>query len=102
MTTRPTTRTVPGVEPWRNARLWVTAAGIAAFQVAGSFGAAANQPDRRSIDAVAVVLVLLGPAALFRRDRWPLAAVITSVVAADVYIARGYPYGPIFLSVIVS
>jgi signal transduction histidine kinase len=51
---------------------------------------------------VAVALVLLGPAALVRRDRWPLAAVVTSVAAADVYIARGYPYGPIFLSVIVS
>src|SRR4051812_33351454 len=85
-----------------NPRIWAGAAAIAAFQVIGTFGASANQPDRRSIDAVAIVLVLLGPAALAGSDRWPLGALITSVVAADVYVARGYAYGPIFLSVVVS
>ena len=72
------------------------------FQVVGSFGAASNQPDRRAIDAVALVFVLLGPLALGVRDRWPLAALATTMVAADVYVGRGYPYGPIFVSVIVA
>ena len=80
----------------------MSALAIAVFQVIGSFGAASNQPDRRAIDAVALVFVLLGPLALGVRDRWPLPALATTMVAADVYVARGYPYGPIFVSVIVA
>ena len=80
----------------------LSALGVGIFQVVGSFGAATNQPDRKGIDALAVVLVLIGPIALAVRDRWPLAAVAASVVAADVYIGFGYPYGPIFLSVVVA
>jgi signal transduction histidine kinase len=82
--------------------VWLTAFAIGAFQVMGSYGAAENQPDRRPIDLVALVLVGLGPLALAWRDRWPLAAVGVSVAAADVYVALGYPYGPIFVSVVVA
>ena len=82
--------------------VWVSALAIAVFQVIGSIGAADNQPDRKSIDAIAVLLVLAGPLALAWSERWPLMAVAVAVVAADVYIALGYPYGPIFVSVAVS
>ena len=82
--------------------VWLSALGIGVFQVVGSFGAADNQPERRAIDAVAVVLVLLGPAALALRDRWPLPAAAVAVAAADVYVGLGYPYGPIFVSVAVA
>ena len=40
--------------------------------------------------------------ALAWRDRWPLVAVAISLAAVDVYIGFGYPYGPIFLSVVVA
>lgn len=102
-----TTATVSGPtvndmgQRWRSAT-WVSALAIAWFQVVGTFGSADNQPERKAIDLVAVVLVLLGPAALAGRDRWPLLAVGVSAAAADVYIASGYPYGPVFLSVVVS
>jgi signal transduction histidine kinase len=82
--------------------IWLSALGIAVFQVVGSFGAAANQPGRRAIDGVALVLVLLGPAALALRDRWPVPAAAVAVGAADVYVGLGYPYGPIFVSVVVG
>jgi signal transduction histidine kinase len=82
--------------------VWLSALAVGVFQVVGSLGAGDNQPERRAVDAVALVLVLLGPAALAFRDRWPLVAVVVSVLAADVYIARGYPYGPIFVSVVVA
>ncbi|HEX3623050.1 MAG TPA: sensor histidine kinase [Acidimicrobiales bacterium] len=88
--------------PKPRAAIWVSAIGIAVFQVVGSFGAAANQPTRRGVDAFALVLVLLGPAALAVRDRFPSVAVGAAVVAADVYVGVGYPYGPIFLSVVVA
>ncbi len=37
---------------------------LAAFQLAGTFGASREQPERRAVDLVAVLLVLAGPAAL--------------------------------------
>jgi signal transduction histidine kinase len=86
--------------PKRAALLSALAVGV--FQVMGTFGAAQDQPDRRSIDALAVALALVGPAALSLRTRWPLVAVAASMVAADVYIAIGYPYGPIFVSVAIA
>jgi signal transduction histidine kinase len=82
--------------------VWISALGIAVFQVVGSFGASDNQPERRAIDGVALALVLLGPAALAWRERWPLAAVAVTSAAANTYVALGYPYGPVFLSVVVA
>jgi signal transduction histidine kinase len=82
--------------------VWLSALGIGLFQVVGSFGAADNQPDRRAIDLLAVVLVLAGPLALAWRDRWPLVAVAATIGSAVVYIGLGYPYGPIFVGVVVA
>jgi signal transduction histidine kinase len=81
---------------------WVSALAIGLFQLVGSFGAAGNQPERRGIDAVAVVLILAGPVALAVRDRWPLVAVAVSLASVDLYLGLGYPYGPIFLSVVIA
>jgi signal transduction histidine kinase len=89
-------RTVP------RASVWLSALGVAALQVVGSFGAVDSQPERRALDVLAVVLLLIGPAALAVRDRWPVAAVAVSIAAVVVYIGRGHPYGPIFVSVIVA
>ena len=36
------------------------------------------------------------------RERRPLVAVAVSAAAADLWVALGYPYGPIFLSVVVA
>jgi signal transduction histidine kinase len=82
--------------------VWLSALAVGFFQVMGSYGASQNQTERRSIDAIAVVLLLLGPAALAWRDRRPLVAVAVAAGAADLYIARGHPYGPIFLSLVVA
>jgi signal transduction histidine kinase len=82
--------------------VWTGALAIAVFQVVGTFGASDNQPDRRAVDAIAVALVLLGPAALLVRDRWPLVSAGVAIAAADVYLARGHAYGPIFVSVVVA
>jgi signal transduction histidine kinase len=79
-----------------------SALAIALFQVVGSFGAADNQSDRKDIDALAIALVLLGPAALAVRDRYPRTALAVTIGAATTYIGFGYPFGPIFLSVVVG
>lgn len=82
--------------------MWVSALVIAIFQVGGSFGASHNQPERKSIDLVAMLLILAGPAALTVRHRWPLLTAAVAGAAADVYVGLGYPYGPIFISVVVA
>ena len=71
-------------------------------QLGGSIGATSNQPERKELDALAIVLVLLGPAALAFRDRLPVVAVAVTMGAACLYIGLGYAPGPIFLSVVVA
>jgi signal transduction histidine kinase len=75
---------------------------VAILTVVGSFGAASGQTDRRDITLVAVVLLLIAAAALAVRDRWPIGTLVTTIAAACVYIASGYPFGPIFLPVVVA
>jgi signal transduction histidine kinase len=88
---------------WARPAIVFSALGIGAFQLVGSFGAARNHGSGRSgMDALAVVLVLIGPLALAVRDRWPLGVVAVTIAAACAYIAVGYVYGPIFLSVVVA
>jgi signal transduction histidine kinase len=82
--------------------IWVSAVAIGVFQIAGSFGAAHEQPDRLAVDGWAVALLILGPLALAVRDRFPLLGAAVPLLAVDLYIGHGYPFGPIFISVIVG
>jgi signal transduction histidine kinase len=76
--------------------------GMAIFGVVGSIGAAGNQPDRRPLDAVAYALILLASAALLARRRHPVAVLAVTVATTVTYLAVGYPYGPIFLTMWVA
>ena len=76
--------------------------GMAVFGVVGSIGAAGNQPDRRPLDAVAYALILLASAALLARRRHPVAVLAVTVAATVAYLALGYPYGPIFLTMWIA
>ena len=62
----------------------------------------ATSPSAGPSTPLAIVLLLVGPVALAWRDRWPLVAVAVTMAAVDVYIGLGYPYGPIFVSVVVA
>jgi signal transduction histidine kinase len=94
-------RSVPEVN-WPTRREWLFTIGLGAFQIAGSFGAAHNQPERHDIDALAVVLLVAGPVALAWRHRQPTIATVIAIAAVEFYIARGYAYGPIFASVALA
>jgi signal transduction histidine kinase len=88
---------------WPRPAIAFSALGIGVFQLVGSFGAASNHSsDRSGMDALAVALVLIGPLALAVRDRWPLAVLATTIAAACAYVALGYVFGPIFVSVVVA
>jgi len=91
------------VSRWPSPKIVFSAMAVGAVQVVGSFGAAHNNGgDRKGMDALAIVLVLLGPLALAVRDRWPLGALAVALGSSVVYVGLGYTYGPIFLSVVVG
>ena len=75
---------------------------LAVVQVAGSYFAARGQPDREPLDALAVALLVAGPAALLARRHHPVLVLWAVAVVALAYMLLGYPYGPIILSLIVA
>ncbi len=71
---------------------------LAFFQTAGTFGAAQGQPDRRAPDVLAVLIALAGPASLPAIRRYPVQVLAWIAVITAAYLMRGYPYGPVFIS----
>nr|WP_241429064.1 histidine kinase [Agrococcus sp. ARC_14] len=60
------------------------------------------RPAETTVDAGAIVLVVLAAAAIAVRRRWPEVTLVVSVGAAAVYLAIGYPYGPILLCAAIA
>jgi signal transduction histidine kinase len=86
------------------ARVVVVAVAVCAIQLAGSFGAQHRHDGNfRSIDALAVILLVAGPAALLLRRRAPAGALVFVAAVDLVYVAvRNYPDGPVYVSLIVA
>ncbi|MDR6508232.1 sensor histidine kinase [Arthrobacter oryzae] len=75
---------------------------VAVVQLVGTAFAAARQPDMRPLDVLAFVLLVAGPAALSLRRRAP-AVMLPAVAAATLlYLAVGYPWGPVLLSLALA
>jgi signal transduction histidine kinase len=75
---------------------------VAVFQVVGTFFASTRQPDHRPLDALAFALLLLGPASLSLRRRAPLVMLPVAAAAVTAYLALGYAWGPVFLSLALA
>ena len=82
--------------------LVVTAVGVALIQIVGTRAAQHAQPARHHLDALGYLLLLLGPALLLLRTRFPLAVCMGTTAVGVVYLLAGYAYGPIFLSVVIG
>jgi signal transduction histidine kinase len=80
----------------------VLAVVLAFFQVGGSFGASHAQPERTALDPLAVMLLVGGPVCLFLLRRRPQVTVGAVGLVTLVYLARGYPYGPVFVSMAIA
>ena len=81
---------------------YVLALVVGVIQVGGSFGASHGQPERRPLDTLAVVLLLVAPAAITVLRRFPVQTLAAIAAAAAAYLARGYPYGPVFLGLAIG
>ncbi|MGW5280637.1 sensor histidine kinase [Streptomyces collinus] len=82
--------------PWRSTAL------ITVCVLAGATFAAHAQPHREPLDVYARVLLLAGAVLLLWRHRHPVAVVFGTATLALVYLAAGYPYGPVLLPVVVA
>ena len=78
------------------------AAGMAAFGVVGTLGAAGEQPTARPLDAPAWTLLLVACVALLARRRHPVAVLGVAAAATVAWLAVSYPYGPVFLPLSVA
>ncbi|MEU4953150.1 sensor histidine kinase [Streptomyces lavendulae] len=95
--------------PWRR---WAEGAGrgpglrsallVAVLAQVGSAWAAQAQSGRMPLDVWARILLLLGPALLVVRHRYPVAVVYGVSAVTLVYLGAGYPYGPVFISLAVA
>ncbi len=76
--------------------------GVAAIQIIGTHLAGFRQPERLDLDALGVVLLGVGPAALVFRRRYPVAVLGFVLTTTLAYSLMDYPMGPIFLALIVA
>ena len=70
------------------------AVALAILQVGATAAAGHNQPERTSLGAAGIALLLAGPAALLVRRRWPEAALAVAFAADLAYWLTDYPRGP--------
>jgi signal transduction histidine kinase len=77
------------------------AVGVAVVQVAGAVASQriGHAPDWRPLDGWAYLLLVVGPATLLLRRRWPLVALAVTLACGLAYAARTYPEGPSQLAV---
>src|ERR671916_303227 len=117
MTLAPGRRTVPDVTvasrhapvpPWPTprvpdrVRLLGPVVLVALVQVGITLIAASHQPEARSMDALGVVLLAAGPAALLFRRTQPVAALAGAFVPTMAYLLLDYGKGPMFLALITA
>jgi signal transduction histidine kinase len=76
--------------------------GVAAIQLVGTRFAGFGQPERLELDAIGVLLLLAGPAALVLRHRYPVPVLYVVLATTLSYFLLDYPRGPIFLALIVA
>ncbi|MBP8539065.1 sensor histidine kinase [Streptomyces sp. MK37H] len=89
-------------DPSRTAVPWRSSVAIAVIQMVGTGFAAHDQPARAGLGPGSAALLLAGPVLLLMRHRRPGTVVVGTAAVTAVYLAAGYPYGPVFLSVVVA
>jgi signal transduction histidine kinase len=78
------------------------AAAIGLFEVLVTRAAGDHQPERQALDVWGALLLLVGPAALVVRRRWPVGVYLVTFASTFAYWLTDYPRGPIFLALVVA
>ncbi|MFH8405655.1 sensor histidine kinase [Streptomyces sp. NPDC018019] len=78
---------------------WASTAVLTVFVLVGTRFAGLRQPERAAPDPFAYALLVTGAVLLLWRHRFPRTVALGTAVAATVYLAAGYPYGPVLLTV---
>lgn len=73
----------------------------AVAQVVMSTGAQWGQGDRLKLDLLGYGLLLVGPLLILVHRRFPVIALVVTLLATSVFVWRGYALGPIFISPII-
>ncbi|MFE9661236.1 histidine kinase [Streptomyces sp. NPDC005955] len=82
--------------PWRSTLL------VTAVAVIGTTFAAQAQPDREPLGVAGRLLLVGCGLLLVARWRHPVAVVFGTALGALAYLAAGFPYGPVFLTLAVA
>ena len=80
----------------------IVAVGVGAAAIAGTLSIAHLQDDREGIDALALALLAVGPAALYVKRRLPVAVLWITIVSTTAYLVFDYPRGPVYVAPIVA
>ncbi|KAA1400133.1 sensor histidine kinase [Aeromicrobium ginsengisoli] len=75
---------------------------LAVFQVVGTVGANHNQTGHRRLDALAIVIAVLGPVSLLFLRRWPRQVLAFVVAITVAYVLRDYAFGPVLASLAIA
>ena len=75
---------------------------VAVIQMVGTLASASHQDAARPLDALAIFLLLAGPAGLAFRKRAPQMMLPVALLATGTYLALGYAWGPIVVSLAVA
>ncbi|WP_422935899.1 sensor histidine kinase [Sinomonas sp. P47F7] len=78
------------------------AAVLAVVQIVGTHVSSLRQPDARPLDALAIVLLVAGPALLLALRRRPGPAVAAVAAVTIAYFALGYAWGPVLVSPVLA
>jgi len=75
---------------------------VAVVQVVGTRVVQQHSHPQHPLDALGYALLLLGPACLLFRTRWPVAVCAGTTAVAAGYLWAGFPVGPVLLSFVVG
>ncbi|GAA3276034.1 sensor histidine kinase [Paenarthrobacter aurescens] len=75
---------------------------VALIQMVGTLFSASHQNAPRPLDALAILLLLAGPVGLAFRKRSPQMMLPVALAATGSYLALGYAWGPIVLSLALA
>ncbi|MFJ5217273.1 sensor histidine kinase [Streptomyces sp. NPDC088354] len=83
-------------------RPWIASIVLAFVQVVGTTAASHNGTGHVPLDHFGYLLLIAGPVALLWRRRAPVVVAAAVSAVTLVYLAAGYAYGPVFLSVVAA